>query len=776
MAAEAAVRVQRRAGALSAAVKTVRDDVSELVAALDGVDPRLSRAVQAIETYREQMRSGGQLNERQQALYRNLTTYAENAATAPPIGMSAAAAMQRIGAPAMTSALVGRVHAYLSAAPPNMAAAAPPAAGPSSSGGSRALTAEERASYLQRGYTDEQLDRSRMLGGALLVRPPYRGAEPDSGPATPEADSDPVTPGTQTPQAAADDVEDASDQATEAIDRRTAAQQRLREQVDLSGLSEAQLRREWQRTQVDLRAQDRDLDRAIGQLDKLRDRRERGLLDDVGAIAEQRAKIGDLHAGRDTLWEHSEKVRAEAEARGYTAEDDRLVKPKPEPPSGLQRGLGAFVSGAGFGSGSMGGGLAGMALGTLSPATVIPALVGAAMVKGYKLAEDAYGKYVEQLQHTEPIGRTVGRTGAELYSDADRAARGYGVFSLPELYQGMQAAARTTGSPDLDALLPVASLTSQAPALVAQQQAGFLRMNPSLDPQLMARLFGEYEVSNTTRGGTALFGHFADTVSRTAGGMQQPLTRIPVEGVAAQLGGASYIDIPGIDMGGGGPIAADVAGEIVNGVNQWVGRPATGSGGALEDARLLGITRLRGTDLAERLKAELDIDIDTIPGALRAMERAPELAMRGFPEIAREMIGAERSLFGDSSLHEMALRRSGVGGEMAHFIATRDLENLYGVQPTGPALGLPERAAAAGMSGDAQRVFEWSIHPDLIAARQGESFADSGLVIGRNYNDFKESMTKTVAEGFAGLTDGVLGMLGAEVNRPAGVVPMDGGE
>ncbi|MEO8753194.1 MAG: hypothetical protein ABI624_11020, partial [Casimicrobiaceae bacterium] len=498
-----------------------------------------------------------------------------------------------------------------------------------------------------------------------------------------------------------------------------------------------------------------------------------------------------------------EALAEEARRRGYEAYGDRLFAPQAAGPGAFQRGAGAFIAGAGMGGGSVGGTALGMAVGLARPGVALPLIAGRLAYGAITRGRDAYGAYVGNLQGAEPTGRTTGQSGSDLLDSAAAESRRYRTASLSELVAARSVLARGLGRTDFPDLPAVASVTGRNPMEEAASTVALNRIAPRTDPALSSRMLAEFGrsgaptrldatareeievlrnalahatdparrtmlqemIQQRNSSGrlpytTALEGEFRTATLRVAGAQAGPLTRVPPEGIAAQVRTASQLSVPGIDMQG--PQAIDVGAAIAAGVNAHVGRPL-GGGGVMDDIRTSAVMKLRGTKVAADLKEKLDIDLDTIPGVMRAIERAPELAARGYPQIGRAMLRNERRAFGSN--YELALRADGTEGETSHLLATRPIRSLIGARPVGTEDRLSSEADAISRSPEIDRVFEHAQHPELREYDLGRQIVDQvGVAVEKSMNDLKDSVSRVLGEAGTALTQGVLELLNRELH------------
>ncbi|MEO8602990.1 MAG: hypothetical protein ABI629_10465, partial [bacterium] len=281
-------RVSAQAGSLGAQVQGLQRDSASLVGELKRVDSQARAAAETLEKYRGQVAAGGTLSEKEFTDVPMLKQFVVQRGGA--VGQQYVDQFER--------ELGGGPAARASQAQRPAAMAAPPRGVPMPDTGPRPLTPPERAAYLRDGqYTEEQLDRAKMLKpGTIMVPPaprkpaaevdeppaPDEAVEPPGGAAAPPPNRpgpEPRQPRPEQPRPAAD-VEADSQRAGEArrrqLDRDSDAlfrnEQRKRYQV----LTERQLRYEWTETTRALRTQETELERtemSYRKLDRLRQNR-----------------------------------------------------------------------------------------------------------------------------------------------------------------------------------------------------------------------------------------------------------------------------------------------------------------------------------------------------------------------------------------------------------------------------------------------------------------------------------------------------------------------
>lgn len=391
-------RVQGQAGTLGSQIQGLRRDSQQLIADLQRVDSQARAAADTLLNYRRTVESGRTLPEsgwKDTVQLKDFILHRTAAAGAPDVGRAFVSQFEReLGGGAQ------RAAAAPAAAGPRIHRPTPVAA-PRTDQGPRPLTPAERADYLGRGYTEDQLDRAVLLkSGTLMVRPPRRAAAPDDD-AAPEIPTSPVAPprGRRQPAAAAADDADAaraSDGRQRQLERHDDALFRTEQRKRYHILTERQLRYEWDQTTRSLRQQERELDsteRVYRRLSSFRSKnmtlsaREAFALD-----SELPGRLADLRGGVRPLRLQRGLLEEEARARGHEVLGDRLYIAGQGRGPGLGRSfLGGLGGGFGGGSGSLIGGVGTFLAGTMTPAGIAAAMglaVGAFGARSASTYED----------------------------------------------------------------------------------------------------------------------------------------------------------------------------------------------------------------------------------------------------------------------------------------------------------------------------------------------------------------------------------------------------
>jgi len=252
-----------------------------------------------------------------------------------------------------------------------------------------------------------------------------------------------------------------------------------------------------------------------------------------------------------------------------------------------------------------------------------------------------------------------------------------------------------------------------------------------------------------------LYSTFADSALRSYVGLSQhPFIPADQAGAAGMLGQATHTRVPGIDpMSHAGINAAAARIQNVNTFTQP-------GGGLFQEMQMLGVMRLRGTETDAELKKR-DIDISHPLGVLRAMQRAPQLATQGVPEVQHAMLKSVAEMFPDRETRGMALTMQGMDPESAYRLSEDiALASRKSPEQWGPPNRTDEQresdrtrlkeggevitsgtlsSAAAGKI--YQDVIVPQINDTLVGAAIGEKWGPEGRLF---LNEFKETMVRAV--------------------------------
>ncbi|MEO8603365.1 MAG: hypothetical protein ABI629_12385, partial [bacterium] len=478
--------------------------------------------------------------------------------------------------------------------------------------------------------------------------------------------------------------------------------------------------------------------------------------------------IRDLRAGARPLRIQRAALAEEATSRGHEVLGDRLY---PQAGAGAgQQGLGAFLGGMGVGSGSIGGTLAGAATGMLTPMNAMLAVAGLLVGKMADVGREAYATEMRYLSMTLGMARATGIPAQVLMGQAVSEADQYKVFELPDVIAARQQLLRGTGHAETTtSILPVAALTGQTAAEETQRIVAMTRLAPRFNPRLSSELLRAYAGSATARSRTpfgdrgvgpdgklgfdaSLYGEFSNQAGRVAQRMATPFTRVPVEGAAAELGAATRLPMPGIDMASTGGL--EVATNLVDALNQLTGRNSDAFG----DMGMLGVLRMRGTPAAEQLRNRFGIDISTPIGVMRAANRGPQLAAEGFPDVQKAILDTQRQFLPDDDTRAMALTLGrGMDPEAAYQVTRPGVESVIDAprdaqrgRGPGPQLsdGDIDRAAGAMSNrADVDQFYQWNVRPESMMLQGSLDLGDRlGAVITSGMNDMKDTVRQVLTD------------------------------
>jgi hypothetical protein len=513
------------------------------------------------------------------------------------------------------------------------------------------------------------------------------------------------------------------------LERQQEVQRRGMYQQRLSLMGDREIVREWQtQSQEGMR-----LTATIRNLERERDRAQPG----TERAAEAESKLTEALQGRRVVF-HQEQA-ALREAR------DRQLRVGAW--GGRRPAVAAFLAGTGFGGGGgLGSAVVRAALGTVSPLNAASLIGGLLVGKGIQYGIQAYETYMRRIGETLPLARATGRPAERIVAEGAAEMRRYpGMFDVGDLYRAREMLGRATGriAPyNLErGILPIATITGQTAEQEASRIIEMQRYTPRFTPALSLELYRAF-AGSAFGGRRAMYPEFAGRAGELVRGMATPFTAPSAVGIGRELRAATRFRLPGITMRsrGGLRLAADYAVAEQTGV--------AGVGGPLGQMNLIAMMNLARTNpvVAEKLKgAGFDIDIATLPGMLRAIERAPELASRGVPEVLQAIYRTQRQ-YTTPDIYELLLRRAGTPGEVAHRLAAHpeDIEATTAAvrRRTGPTdRQIEAEAQAVAGTPAAQHWWEYAGRPEVMQLEGAPGMIDKvGDVLTKGMNDLRQAL------------------------------------
>lgn len=354
---------------------------------------------------------------------------------------------------------------------------------------SRPLLEDEREAARQRGTSDEEMERTRVVGGTRIVYPPGRrpqGAAPaptlppdeestrplppegrpgpqpeadDAGPLpSPADDIRPVPrPGPAPPREPRPDdrgraLEEESSRVVDAMAPEVEAHRRRAAIVRASAMNERELHREWRETQKLLTEQHRDLRQAEERFSTLDEYRKSGTINlsdrEEFALDRLPGRIRDLREGMAQLRLEQEAMAEVGRSRGMVINDaDQLVTPQ----QGGGGGGGMFgrVAGAlgGAGGGGMGIGLGLRMFGTAATGGLLAAGILAG-VEAFRFLNRSAETYEDTQRRIFDTGMRLGGGFDTLREQSQTALRGPLRITFEEQMQSRLALAMQMGQAD----------------------------------------------------------------------------------------------------------------------------------------------------------------------------------------------------------------------------------------------------------------------------------------------------------------------------------------
>lgn len=484
----------------------------------------------------------------------------------------------------------------------------------------------------------------------------------------------------------------------------------------------------------------------------------------------------------------------------------------------LRQGIGGFMAGGGFGGG-FGGQIAGAALGMLSPMQAFGTLAGLGVAYGRQKYSDHVQQLVafEQLgrltgnnpdqmllqsagdtsrfrvfdpqavtQVTQMLGRMTGDTdpngplatgavtGTDPAQEAMRVAQA--AQFMPHLGEAREMSLDTLAEfRRSGATRSQASLAGNIPTVDRFSAAELAQKRQEVEvlEKVLASDSGDYpgranyerlleqRRREVAEGGDRrvrgpdfdplLYTTFADTALRSYAGLNSnPFIPTSKTGVDAQLSAATRIPMPGIDPQSHAGVHA--AGALMEALNSFT-QPR---GDVFGDMQMAGVMRLRGTETAEKLKA-MGIDISNPLGVMRAMQRAPQLARAGHPEVQQSMFDSVREMMPDADMRGLALTMSGgLDPETAYQLSRPEVGQLIGAQPPPPGAREADRerlneAALVTTQGSlasaaADKIYQENVRPQINDTLMGSAIGQSvAPALRESMNELREAMVDAVS-------------------------------
>lgn len=478
------VRVQRTAGEAAETLRRLNDMAVAARKGLDGVDDALERLHRNRDAVQQQLAGLGR------PTLRADVTRAENLrATLDALNRE-----------------IADVERRRQEAPQGGHTVLPPT--PGTQGARRALTPEERQRLVGTGnYTERELARATWLRppttpgdvstGTVFV-PPMRAdvprATPPSRPASPGERPDPASspspgdsrgmPGTGDGATLPPAERRAEGERRRSPDReaRTEEARRVDETADeyrdlaastrLTALSSRELRYEWQQNVLELRAQGREIDRTVTELDRLQAKKKTAKRDDeIERLVERRR---DLQVGRTSLEGERDRLRQELESRGFRVGSGSILLGPPDGRGAQEAALGGqrptlrqlagtVAGGAGLGGGSPGGLAISAALGWLNPWTA--AATAAGMAGGYMFSDGGRANQLRRLVFDAGMRGGGGFQG--IYDDALGGMSAPYFIRPEESIEARMALGTQTGRTDVQDIAALARAYGLPPGAVA---------------------------------------------------------------------------------------------------------------------------------------------------------------------------------------------------------------------------------------------------------------------------------------------------------------------
>jgi len=703
--AEAVAKTQRIGSELGRSVETIRSSTRSLIEELRQIDPHVAAAMRAVAATEEVFRRGGTVAREQAMNYDQLTAYLR--------GKGMESVQQSGASPELVNALQARIVG-LPSGPVTTPGPSTPAHAVDDSGWGVPLPGT--------------VPSSTGRGGGAVV-PSGRGG----GGAVPSGGRDEEQKEINETRHRLDDERRARNELL-LIEQKSAEVRRV-EKLDNKELTE-----DWKRKNREIREQGREMER----LGRFRDLDKAGLLGKRERWELGRMEKAEIPETMRFLEMQQAVMRAEGASRGMQMlPDGRVVMPDGSVGGGGREIGRSFMHGAGMGRWMRAATPAGAA-----------ALAGYGAYRLFRAFAGDYRGFANAVRGQESLARaTGGAMDPDIWLGAtipDLMAR-YRVFDEGQIIAASNTLGRGLGMgagflDPLNSVMRGAVLTGRSPQEQAAASVRLMMLQGRMDPGLTMSVLAGFgtspfggRVSSSGNIDMTLMPFYEQALQQVSAGTTGPYTFADVGGVGAMLAGMAPA-LAGVDPQSRQGI------QLATNMLMAQNRSMRSQGDVFDDISRVAVMKLRGNaDLQARLGAKgIDIDLNTITGIGRAIERAPELAQKGIPEVREAILRARREAFPDPEMLQLALIASGRASsyEEAYRVTTAPIHLAaarFGLGGPGLSLGQLSPQERDALNSEAVKRIE-----DLVVT-PGRTSLVSGMEV-RGVGDMFASVTATMHE------------------------------